>query len=402
MRAMSGILIAMVVASGFTPAWAQEPNLEERRARRTEALTTGTIGAGYTPASISYPPASAALTLDDALVLSAPTFYGDYPFLHRDGDFNTALGLFALDSIDDGTLGPVGGTFNTAVGHYALTSNTTGSGNVAVGSAAMRYNVIGYGNTAIGDYALRDNVVGRFNTAVGQYALTYNTGPGGKPPGLSRNTAVGFAALRSSTTGSNNVAVGDRALQNMTYQSGNVALGSNAGAYITGYDNVAIGNYGVAGVSNTLWVGNQFLQNRTFISGIRGITTGEEDAISVVIDSDGQLGTTSSSRRFKDDIRDMAGASGRLKDLRPVTFRYKRAFADGERPMQFGLVAEEVAEVMPELVVRDSEGHPEAVKYRLLSVLLLNEMQRLVDDVDDLRSEVERLRADRGAGTNLR
>ena len=130
------------------------------------------------------------------------------------------------------------------------------------------------------------------------------------------------------------------------------------------------------------------MQTKTFIAGIRGVTTDAADAISVLIDSNGQLGTVSSSRRFKEDIRDMGRESERLYSLRPVTFRYEQEFAAGEKPIQFGLIAEEVAEVFPELVVYDDQGRPEAVKYRLLSTLLLNELKRMHDAVERLRAQV--------------
>ena len=117
-------------------------------------------------------------------------------------------------------------------------------------------------------------------------------------------------------------------------------------------------------------------QTRTFIAGIRGITTGINNAVPVLIDSSGQLGTVSSSRRFKEDIHDMTDASSRLFKLRPVTFRYKQAYSDGSKPQQYGLIAEEVAEVFPELAVRNAEGDVETVHYETLNVLLLNELQQ--------------------------
>ena len=156
--------------------------------------------------------------------------------------------------------------------------------------------------------------------------------------------------------------------------------------------NIAIGNRGVAGEASTIRIGDS-LQTRTFIAGIFGIVTGVNDAATVVIDSNGQLGTISSSRRYKEEIHDMAAASERLLSLRPVTFRYKKAFEGGDKPMQFGLIAEEVAEVFPELVVYNDDGTPEAVKYRLLSTLLLNELQKQGAELRGQRTELQALTA---------
>jgi hypothetical protein len=128
-----------------------------------------------------------------------------------------------------------------------------------------------------------------------------------------------------------------------------------------------------ASESNTIRIGAPDQHTAAFIAGIVGETTGSNDAVEVVIDSNGQLGTINSSRRYKEDIHDMGDASARLLSLRPVTFRYKKPYADGGKPIQYGLIAEEVAEVFPELVVRNAQGQPETVKYQLLAPLLLNE-----------------------------
>src|SRR4029434_1451882 len=128
---------------------------------------------------------------------------------------------------------------------------------------------------------------------------------------------------------------------------------------------------------------------KTIIAGIRGVTTVNADAIPVVIDSAGQLGTVSSSRRFKEDIRDMGDASERLFQLRPVTFRYSRAYGDGSKPIQYGLVAEEVAQVFPELAVNNAAGEVETVHYETLNVLLLNEVQRQERTIRDQEQRIE-------------
>ena len=156
-----------------------------------------------------------------------------------------------------------------------------------------------------------------------------------------------------------------------------------------------IGHQGVAGEAQTTRIGTA--QTRAFIAGIRGKTTGTNNAIAVMIDSHGQLGTVSSSGRFKEDVAPMAEKSAALSALRPVTFRYKKAFEGGEKPIQFGLIAEEVAEVFPELVVFGEDGQPETVKYQLLSSLLLNELQKLSDRHEALEQEHAALRSDKNS-----
>jgi hypothetical protein len=222
---------------------------------------------------------------------------------------------------------------------------------------ALRSNTTGGWNTASGNYALRNNTFGNKNTASGAYALLYNA------------------------TGSENIGIG--------YQGGRDLLLS---------DNIAIGNYGTATDSGTIRIGTSSTHSTAFVAGIRGVTTANADAIPVLIDSGGQLGTVSSSRRFKEDIRDMDDATERLMDLRPVLFRFK----EREGPDEYGLIAEEVAEVSPELVVFDEEGQPFTVKYHLLSTMLLNEVQRMQRELDEVRvrdAEVASLGSDLAALT---
>src|SRR5262249_41630858 len=157
----------------------------------------------------------------------------------------------------------------------------------------------------------------------------------------------------------------------------------------SGDNNIIIGSSsGSAGMANTTIIGDGTNQTRVFITGIRGVTTVNNNASPVVIDSAGQLGTISSSRRFKEDIQDMGSASEDLMRLRPVTFRYKQPFGDGSKPIQYGLIAEEVAEVFPDLVARDADGAIETVKYQLLDSLLLNEMQKLNVEVAQLKARL--------------
>ena len=294
------------------------------------------------------------------------------------GSSNTAVGAQALQAnitgLDNTAVGNVAlqanttGRFNTAVGDQALWKNTTGANNTASGHLALGSNTTGQQNAATGVQALQQNTTGNVNTATGVLALGRNT------TGCC-NTATGARALGFNTTGSSNTAIGREALGRNTTGIQNIALGAVAGgALTTGSNNIMIGNNGVAGESATIRIGR--FQNRAFIEGIRGKTTGFTDAVAVLIDSAGQLGTISSSRRYKEDIEDMAGASDGLLSLRPVTFRYKQAFENGNKPIQYGLVAEEVAEVFPDLVVYDEDGEPETVKYHMLATLLLNELQK--------------------------
>ena len=205
--------------------------------------------------------------------------------------------------------------------------------------------------------------------------------------------ATGSNALFSNTEGSANVATGGSALFNTTGSS-NTAIGDSAGENATtGSNNIYLGALvtGVAGESNTMYLGKVGTQTRTVIAGVRGTTTGVADAVTVMIDSIGQLGTASSARRYKEDIRDMAAASRGLMDLRPVTFRYREAYADGGKPIQYGLIAEEVAEVYPDLVVYDEDGRPETVQYRKVNAMLLNEVQQQHRVILELLDRVERL-----------
>jgi len=281
-------------------------------------------------------------------VVPAPD--GGYP------GFNTAEGQNALLHLTTGTA-------NTAVGWLSLENVTTGSFNTDVGAGTLVLNS-GIQNTATGAAALLLNTTGNFNTANGALALLNNTTG-------SNNTATGCFALQSNITGFQNTAIGFNALVNNTGGSRNIALGGNAGgALTTGDDNIDIGNGGVADESSTIRIGDIGAQLRTFITAIRGVTTGNADAINVVIDSAGQLGTISSSRRFKKEIKEMDHTSEAILALKPVTFQYK---SDSKGTPQFGLIAEEVAKINADLVVRDADGEIYTVRYEAVNAMLLNE-----------------------------
>jgi hypothetical protein len=284
---------------------------------------------------------------------------------------NTALGFNALNSITEGS-------YNTATGRNALLSNTTGFGNTATGGAALLNNIDGTGNTATGRLAMGSGTTGSTNTATGLVALFNNTGD--------ENMADGAFALYSNTTGFANTATGALALYNNTTGVGNTASGDGAGFNLTTGDlNIDIGNEGVADEANTIRIGTSENQTRTFIAGIRDTTTGNADAIPVYVDSAGQLGTASSSRRFKKEIKPMDQTSQAILGLKPVTFYYKN---DSKGTPQFGLIAEEVAKVNPDLVVRDARGEIYSVRYEAVNAMLLNEFLKQHRNVQELDTTI--------------
>jgi|GEM_PF-5450865 len=305
---------------------------------------------------------------------SRNTALGAFTLLQNQGDRNTAVGEAAL-------FANTSGSQNTAIGENTLTSNTIASFNTGIGQSALYRNTTGSYNTAVGQDTLRSNTIGVENTAIGQRALESNVG--------SHNTAVGQAALRFSTATSSNTAIGENALINTT-GSNNIALGRLAGAEArSGEDNIFIANEGVTDDDKTIRIGVQGLQLRTRIAGIAGISLG---GANVVVESDGRLGVSGSSQRFKEDIRDMESVSGKLSKLRPVRFRYKAETSDAQSDhLEYGLIAEEVAEIVPELVATDSDGNPYAVRYDLLSALLLEELQNQREEMNRLRKEVSQL-----------
>jgi hypothetical protein len=284
---------------------------------------------------------------------------------------DTFLGADALTSNTTGT-------DNTAIGGGALTSNTTGFDNTANGSTALFYNTAGYANTANGAFALFLNTSGSDNTAVGTTALTNNITGGA-------NTAVGVEALRAST-GKDNTAVGFLSGQNLTGDN-NIAVGFLAGQYLLRDNNIDIGNRGGADDSGVIRIGTEGTHTATYIAGIRQTALVQGMAIGVGITADGQLGVKASSARFKEAIRPMNKASEAIFSLQPVTFRYKREL-DPKATPQFGLVAEEVAKVDPDLVARDAAGKPFTVRYDEVNAMLLNEFLKEHRKVQELQASV--------------
>jgi trimeric autotransporter adhesin len=299
------------------------------------------------------------------------------------GSFNTAHGYQALSSL-------TGGYYNTALGAYALSSNTTAFSNTATGFTALFLNTTGNGNTATGIQALYHNNNGYYNTANGASALFLNT------TGFN-NTASGDAALLENTTGNDNTAIGFESLIFNTTGSNNIAAGYNAAVNVSegNSNNIHIGTFGASADNNVIRIGGDtalgdpVTQTQFYASGIGNANV---SGVPVLVNtSTGQLGIASSSRRFKEDIEDMGEASHDLMRLRPVTFRYKQPFEDGAKPVQYGLIAEEVAEVYPDLVARSADGQIETVKYQLLDPMLLNEVQRQHAEIGAQKEQLRRL-----------
>jgi hypothetical protein len=368
----------------------------------------------------------AAMLTGLVLLLTTTVSWGQTPACHSpgcnptvsDGNFNTAGGTGALNTLTSGTnntafgsgalvttssgddntavgaralLININGSFNTGVGSRALFSNTFGGLNTAIGANALRVNTAGGGNTASGVNALFNNTAGGSNTASGFNALFSNTA------GFT-NTASGAFALVSNTTGNDNTASGHSALSENVTGFGNTAVGRNAlfnshgnknigigyqagETLTTGNNNIFIGNQGAGAESQTIRMGTA--QTRTFIAGIN--VAGVSGA-TVVVDGNGQLGIPFSSARYKQDIVPMGTRSEKVLDLRPVTFAYKD---DSKGVTHYGLVAEEVAAVYPELVTRTATGEVQTVKYQELIPMLLNELQRQRQDLARLQALVE-------------
>ena len=297
------------------------------------------------------------------------------------GQWNTAVGLNSLSSTTAGfyntAIGSAAlrfnteGNNNTAVGHNALFGNRFADSNTAVGESALYSNTVGDENTAVGWLAMYRNTTGVSNTAVGESALHRNTEGG-------YNTAIGSQALTSNTTGNFNTAVGDHALVRNTTSSFNIALGRFAGSDVTMVDNViCIGAPG-ANVSDSCYIGNVWQQ------------PGGSQA--VYVNASGKLGAQVSSRRFKDEIKPMDKASEAILALNPVTFRYKKEI-DSKRITQFGLVAEDVEKVNPDLVLHDKEGKPYTVRYDQVNAMLLNEFLKEHRKIEQLEKQIEALTA---------
>ncbi len=310
------------------------------------------------------------------------------------GGNNTATGGDALHSNTTGA-------DNTAIGANALYNNTTASQNTATGSGALQNNTAGIHNTASGYQALLSNTNGNFNVANGYQSLYSNlTGGNNTASGDwslysntsgNNNTAIGHQALWANATGNNNTAFGEVSLHNVTNGVNNIALGYQAGYNLTnGNNNTYLGSPGVDGDNNFIRIGTPGTHTNTFIAGIFGATAAS--GVAVYVNSSGQLGTLTSSARFKEAIHEMDDASNALFALHPVTFRYKPEI-DPQGIQQFGLVAEEVEMVAPDLVARDEQGRPYTVRYEAVNALLLNEFLKEHRKVQELEHQVRAMQA---------
>jgi hypothetical protein len=353
-------------------------------------------------------------------VSSANLFVGAQNGQQSTGVYNVFIGTPAGNNTTSGI-------FNTFVGADTGVSNTTGGSNVFLGHGAGGGNSTGYGNTFAGESAGPGN--GNYNTFVGQGAgggfigtASQNTVVGAQAGGFgspfgatggsntfmgyqsgwmdtsgNANVFVGYESGGLNTTGDSNVFVGSGAGSGTTTGSNNIFIGQGAGVdNSTGSYDIYVGNFGpYPDESDTIRIGQPTVQTSAYIAGVYGVTTSASNAVQVLIDSNGNLGTMSSSRRYKEDIQDMGDSSSGLLRLRPVTFRYRKPFDDGSKPVQYGLIAEEVAEVYPDLVARSADGQIETVKYQLLDPMLLNELQKqsatIAAQKEQIRSQEQRI-----------
>jgi len=313
------------------------------------ALSSNTNGVSNTATGVG--------TLQSNITGSDNTANGNAALASNNGSDNTASGSQALYS-------NTSGNYNTGDGFQALYSNKTGVYNTASGFQALLSNTSGVENTALGVVALENNTTGRQNTANGANALRSNsTG--------SDNTAEGYGALFGNTSGSLNIAIGADAGFNLTTGSNNIVIGANV-----------LGN---AGESGKIRIGKQGTQTAAYIAGIYGKTVASGTKVGVMIDSTGKLGTVVSAARFKEAIKPMDKASETLLQLKPVTFRYKHEL-DPDGVPQFGLIAEQVDRVNPDLVVRDDDGKVSTVRYEAVNAMLLNEFLKEHRTVQELKA----------------
>ena len=327
---------------------------------------------------------------------------------------NTAYGNGALVSLTSGVWNSgfgfealnhdTAGSNNTATGLRSLFSDTSGSYNSANGVYALYGNTTGFFNTAAGAFALANNVSGNYNTANGYGALYRNTADNNTAIGFGalyknttgdQNTANGVDALFNNTTGPDNTAVGHQALFNNITGTDNTAIGFGALVFSNGGSNIAVGTQ----AGNAITTANQVIaigasganvSNSCYIGQIFGETS--SGGTTVFINSDGKLGTTTSSRRFKEEIKPMEGASEALFALKPVTFRYKKG-VDPQGIPQFGLVAEDVEAVNPDLVVCDKEGKVNTVRYEAVNAMLLNEFLKEHRKVEEQEATIAELKS---------
>ncbi|MFA6065680.1 MAG: tail fiber domain-containing protein [Candidatus Babeliaceae bacterium] len=284
------------------------------------------------------------------------------PFMHAYGTSNTFLGT------DAGNF-TLTGNGNAGVGTETLLNLTSGNNNTSVGSISLQSDTTGSANTAIGTSALQNNTIGNSNTAVGVSSLQNSVA-------ADNNTAIGTFSLFNNDTGTGNTAVGNNAALSLTTGSNNVIIGLNAGGSPNNYNasnSIIIGALESPGsVNGQIHIGVTS-GTSCYIGGIHGVTTSNA-AIPVLVDSANQLGTVSSSRRVKRNIQDMGDATENLYTLHPVTFNY--ITHENDNHLEYGLIAEEVEDIYPNIVVKNNEGLPETIQYQYLPIMLLNEWQK--------------------------
>ena len=315
---------------------------------------------------------------------SGMLFYDENGALGQFQGFNNSTHEYRINNIASG------GTINFMLGgssRFRIRSDADIeiAGNIRKGSGYLIHN-IGTRNAAVGIGALA-NTGSSDNVAIGFDAMREMIGGG------IGNVAIGTTALTATNSGIGNVALGYSALNAATGNT-NIAIGYLTGSgKVSGNSNIYIGEAVGSGIGNsesfTARIGSQATISRTFVAGIRGVTTGVADAVTVVIDSNGQLGTVNSSRRYKEDIQDMGEASSRLMQLRPVTYRYTQAYADGSKPIDYGLIAEEVEQVYPDLVAHLKNGEVETVQYHKINAMLLNEVQKQHRQIGEQQSVMD-------------
>jgi len=304
---------------------------------------------------------------------SANTAYGFQTLNNiQTGSYNTATGYRALLSNQNGYE-------NTAIGYQALSAGSSGSDNTAVGANALNVNSGGDYNTAMGISALGANSSGSNNTAYGSFALNFNATASG-------NSAFGYDALLNNNTGAGNVAIGQDALASNSSGSNNIAIGEMSGYDNLGSNNIDIGSEGGSTDNGIVRIGTPGTQTTVYIAGIESTkVTGN----AVYVTSSGKLGVLASAERYKTAIKSMGGKTDKLQELRPVTFHLK---TEPNGAVQYGLIAEEVNKVYPELVIHDEAGAIQGVRYDELAPMLLNEVQKQQLQMQEMRRQVAELK----------
>lgn len=263
----------------------------------------------------------------------------------------------------------------TGSGSTVSLSTSDANGNIYMGAGAGNTTTSGTFNTCIGFGGGPAITSGSNNTGIGGNVLNACTSG-------ANNAGMGSSCLFKNTTGFQNLAIGTGALQQVTTGSNNVCLGYLAGFSYTGAEtnNIQIGGnvIGTAGESNIIRIGTQGSHTSCFIAAINGATV---VGTTVLASTTGQLGTIVSSLIYKDNIEDMAHESSPLLQCRPVTFTYK---TDATQHKHYGLIAEEVEQILPALVMKDSEGNPQSIAYHEIPVLLLNEVIKLRARIEEL------------------